>query len=100
MRICDWSSDVCYSDPHEGRAEQRVLLGELLARAFAHLGYVIGRLARFGGLFGGDLALAIEHVLVEPALVERVREVRGDVHRKLLAERLEHVGPGIALERD
>src|SRR3546814_2681093 len=60
----------------------------------------MGGLARFGGLFGGDLARAIEHVLVEPALVEREREGRGDVHRKLLAERLEHVDPGIALERD
>src|SRR3546814_10463940 len=85
---------------HEELAEQRVLLGELLDRAVDHLGDDIGGLARFGGLFGGDLALAIEHVLVEPALVEREREGRGDVHRKLLAERLEHVDPGIALERD
>ena len=85
---------------HEDLAQQRVLLGELLDRAVDHLGLDVGRLAALGRLLGGDLALALDHLGVEAVGVERLRERRGDVHRELLAERLEHVGARFALERD
>src|SRR3546814_8997355 len=44
---------------HEKLAEQGLLLGELGDRAVHHLGDDLGGLPRFGGLFGGDAALAL-----------------------------------------
>src|ERR1044072_3852954 len=44
---------------HEQLAEQRVLLGIFGDRAIDHLGYDLGRLARFGGLFTGEVAFAL-----------------------------------------
>jgi hypothetical protein len=46
-----------------------------------------------GSLLGSDRALALDDVRIQ-AFVQRQREGGGDVHRQLLAERLEHVDAG------
>ncbi len=81
-------------------AEQCIFLGKLLDRAIDHLGDDVSGLAAFSRLFGGDRALALDHVLVKPGFVQRQRKGRRDMHRNLLAQRIQRLCIGFALQRD
>ena len=85
---------------HEQLAQQGIFLAELGHRAFDHLLDDVGRLAAFLGLLDRDRALALDQRGVEALGVERQRVGGGDVHRNLLAERLQRLGRGRALKRD